>query len=404
MQSEKLIELLLGYLSEREDKTTELSNADWKALLRLSTHHGVAPLLYQHLCNAGVEVPDDVFEGLYKAYHNNVFRNIQYYHSLSEVLKQLRAGGIDVIVLKGAYLAKTVYQSQAVRVIGDIDLLVKKADLGQAEKILLEMGYGPTERPSIKAQCAAPHLVPFTKKGAFRVEIHWTLFNPKHPFKIMVDSLWEQACSFTVEDVQVYCLSPENLLFHLCVHTAYTNSFFGIRFLCDIHNTIRSHEIDWDILFHRARQWKAEKVVYLALYVARDWLATPVPEKVLEQFKPDDFNLELVAKTKEIIIKDTHPRMIHKNLAGLWMPNKSFREKLSLFLKKIFLPPEMLAKMYHAPKNSFGVYFYYPVRLKELLVWHSGRVWRMLRGDKEMQALMRQENRVSVLMDWMRSN
>ncbi|OAD21586.1 hypothetical protein THIOM_002641, partial [Candidatus Thiomargarita nelsonii] len=151
MQSEKLIELLLAYLSEREDKTTEiskLSNADWKALLRLSTHHGVAPLLYHRLSNAGVKVPDEVFEALYKAYHSNVFRNIQYYHSLSEVLKRLQRGGIDVIVLKGAYLAKTVYQSQALRVIGDIDLLVKKADLGQAEKILLEMGYGPTERPS----------------------------------------------------------------------------------------------------------------------------------------------------------------------------------------------------------------------------------------------------------------
>jgi len=400
MQSEKLIELLLAYLSEREDKTTEiskLSNADWKALLRLSTHHGVAPLLYHRLSNAGVKVPDEVFEGLYKAYHNNVFRNIQYYHSLSEVLKQLQRGGIDVIVLKGAYLAKTVYQSQALRAIGDIDLLVKKADLGQAEKILLEMGYGPTERPSIKAQCADHHLVPFTKKGAFRIEIHWTLIKPKEPFKIMLDSLWEQARPFTIKDIQVLSLSPEDLLFHLCIHTAYQNSFFGIRFLCDIHNTIRYHEIDWDILFHRAHQWKGEKVVYLVLYLARDWLAASVPEKVLEQFKPDDFNLELVAKTKEIITKDTDPWIRQKHIATLWMPNKSFREKLSLFLKRIFLPPEKLAEIYHAPKNSLRVYFYYPVRLKDLLVRHSGTVWRGLRGDKETQ-----EDRVSMLMDWIK--
>jgi len=404
MQSEKLIELLLAYLSEREDKTTEISkltNAEWKALLRLSTHHGVAPLLYHRLSNAGV--PDEVFEGLYKAYHSNVFRNIQYYHSLSEVLKRLQGGGIDVIVLKGAYLAKTVYQSQALRAMGDIDLLVKKADLGQAEKILLEMGYGPTERPSIKAQCVAPHLVAFTKKDAFRVEIHWTLFT--QPLKIMVDTLWEQTRPFTVAGIQVLSLSPENLLFHLCIHTAVQNGFFGIRFLCDIHNTIRYYqdEIDWEILFHRARQWKAEKAVYLALYVARDCLAASVPEKVLEQFKPDDFNLERVAKTKEIITKDTHPRMIN-DIATLWKPNKSFREKLSIVLKRIFLPPEMLVKIYHAPENSLRVYFYYPVRLKDLLVRHSGKVWRMLRGDKEMQALMTQENRVSTLMEWMKSN
>jgi hypothetical protein len=324
MPSEKLIELLLAYLSEREDQTPEISKSDaeWKALLRLSTLHGVAPLFYHRLSNAGVKVPEEVFEGLYKAYHGNVFRNIQYYHELYEVLKRLQRGCIDVIVLKGAHLAKTVYQSQALIVMGDIDLLVKKADLGQAEKILLEMGYGPTERPSIKKQCAEHHhLVTFRKTDAIPIEIHWTIFELMPPFKIRVDMLWKQARAFMVEDVQVYCLSPEDLLFHLCIHTAYQNSFFGIRFLCDIHNTIRYYEIDWDILFHRAQQWKADKTVYLALYMARDWLATLVPEKVLEQFKPDDFNLELVAKTKEIIIKDTQPRII-ENITTLWAPNK----------------------------------------------------------------------------------
>ncbi|KHD07079.1 hypothetical protein PN36_04710 [Candidatus Thiomargarita nelsonii] len=248
------------------------------------------------------------------------------------------------------------------------------------------------------------YLEAFTKKDAFRVEIHWTLFN--QPFKIMVDTLWEQARPFMVEDVQVYCLSPEDLLFHLCIHTAVQNGFFGIRFLCDIHNTIRYYqdEIDWEILFHLIASRPPMESRESCLSVARDWLATQVPEKVLEQFKPDDFNLELVAKTKEIITKDTNPRIIPENIARLWMPNKSFREKLSIVLKRIFLPPEMLVKIYHAPENSLRVYFYYPVRLKDLLVSHSGTVWRMLRGDKEMQALMTQDNRVSVLMEWMKSN
>jgi hypothetical protein len=64
----------------------------------------------------------------------------------------------------------------------------------------------------------------------------------------------------------------------------------------------------------------------------------------------------------------------------------------------------MLAEIYQLPKNSLGVYFYYPVHLKNLLAIHSSKVWRSLRGDKEMQALMTQEYRISVLMDWMKSN
>jgi hypothetical protein len=406
MPSEKLIDLLLAFLCERSDKS-KLSNAEWEALSRLATKHGVAPLLYHRLSNANLQVPERVLDALCENYHHNAFKNAQYYQELAEVLKRLQDAGIEVIVLKGAYLAKTVYQPEALRVIGDIDLLVKEADLGQSEKILLEMGYGPTERPSIETQCAMSlHLEPFIKKGAFPIEIHWTLFSPTVPFKNRVDILWDQARSFTVATVQVLTLSPEDLLFHLCVHGGYSNRFVGMRFLCDIHNTIRYYEIDWDLLFHRARQWKAEKALYLTLYTASDWGAANVPEKVFERFKPSDFNLELVVKLKEITRLDiiNRWRAHEKFFAALWIPNKPFREKLSIFLERIFPPLESLAEMYDVPKNSFRIYFYYLVRLKYLLFKYSGMVWRMLRGDKKAQTFIAQNNQITILKDWMKSN
>ncbi len=412
MPSEKLIDLLLAYIGERADKITEigqLTNAEWEALLRFAMIQGVAPLLYHRLSNAwpvDTQVPEGVLDGLRDLYHRNAFQNAQYYQELSDILKRLQRGGIDVIVLKGAFLTKTVYKTEALRVIGDIDLLVKAADLGQVEKILLEMGYGPTERPSIQAQCArSQHLKPFIKKGAFPIEIHWTLyFKQDCPFEIMVDMLWEQPKPFTVVDVQVLSLSPENLLLHLCIH-AYVNGFVGMRFLSDIYNTLRYYqdEIDWDDLFQRARQWKAEKVVYIALYLAKDWLAARVPEKVLAQFKPDDFNLGLVAKTIHVIAENINPKF-GQNLAPLWRPNKPFRQKLSILLQRIFPPLDELAYIYNVPENSLRVYFYYPVRLKDTLIKYSGIAWRILRGDKEMQAVMTQENRIAMLRDWMKSN
>jgi hypothetical protein len=179
-----------------------------------------------------------------------------------------------------------------------------------------------------------------------------------------------------------------------------------MRFLCDIHNTIRYYEIDWDLLFHRARQWKAEKALYLTLYTASDWGAANVPEKVFERFKPSDFNLELVVKLKEITRLDiiNRWRAHEKFFAALWIPNKPFREKLSIFLERIFPPLESLAEMYDVPKNSFRIYFYYLVRLKYLLFKYSGMVWRMLRGDKKAQTFIAQNNQITILKDWMKSN
>jgi len=405
MPSEKMIDFLLAFLCEKSDKL-KLSNAEWETLLPFATQQGVAPLLYQRLTHTQIP-PTKILDALCEAYHHNAFKNAQYYQQLSEILKQLQANSIDVILLKGAYLAKTVYQPGAVRVIGDIDLLVKKADLEQTEKILLEMGYGPTERPSLKTQCATSHhLDAFIKKGAFPIEIHWTLFSPLLPFEIRVDILWEQARSFTIGDVKILSLSPEDLLFHLCVHAAYSNRFVGMRFLCDIHSTIRYYDIDWDLLFSRARQWKAEKAVYLALYTAWDWGGAIVPEKVLERFKPSDFNLELVVKIKEISHIDiiNNWRAHEKFFAALWLPNKSIREKLSIILKRFFPPLESLADMYDVPKNSWRIYFYYPVRLKYLLVKYSAMVLRILRGEKKAQSFMAQNNQITLLKIWMKSN
>lgn len=410
MPSEKLIDLLLASLCERSDMTAEigkLSDADWETLLRLSTTQGMAPLLYHRFSNnSPALVPEKILEDLGEIYYHNAFKNVQYYQELSDVLMHLQQGGIEVIVLKGAYLAKTIYQSQALRIIGDIDLLVKVADLEQTEKILLEMGYGygPTERASIKAQCAKHHhLDPFVKKGAYPIEIHWTLQN--QPFKITVESLWEQTRPFTVASVQVLTLSPENLLLHLCIHAVDTD-LMGIRFFCDIHNTIRQDQIDWALLFHRARDWKAEKALYIALYVVKDLLATPVPQDVLERFKPSDFNLALVVNIKKFLsvkLIDHHKRLREYNFWALWMHDKPIREKLSIFLKRIFIPLESLAKLYHVPENSLRIYFYYLVHFKCLLVKHSGKVWDVLRGNKKTQTLMTQKHQVIMLKNWIKS-
>lgn len=400
-----LINVLIACLRKRNStEPSNLSDAQWEVLLDLAAKHGVGPLLYHHF-KTNTQIPKSVLFGLRRTYHRNALKNAQYYQELSEILKQLQ--DIEIIVLKGAYLAKTVYQFDTLRVIGDIDLLVKKADLAKAEQILLDMGYGPTERPSIKEQCANKHhLLLFTKKGAFPIEIHWALTNPTRPLKITFDeALWQHASPFTVTNIQVLSLSPEDLLLHLCFHLAYANKFFGIRFLCDIDKTIDffRDEIDWDLLFSRARQWDAEKLVYITLYLAKDWLAVEVPEKVLARFKPDDFNLEVVANIKEIVRVDIDPQLEKENnFSTLWMP-KSFRERLSIFFQSIFIPPQLLAEMYQVPKNSLRLYFYYLVRLGDLLIRYGSKVWHLLCGEKKIPILAAQNNRINLARKWMES-
>lgn len=407
MLPEKLTQRLLAYLFESVDNKSEIdkpSAAEWDVLLRFAEINGVAPLLYKRLNNSGAKVPKQVLTTLRDAYYHNAFKNAQYYQELYEVLKRLQADGIDVIVLKGAFLAKTVYKSEAFRIIGDMDLLVREADLSKTEKILLDMEYGPKERPSIKQQCANHHhLLPFTKKGAFTIDIHWTLhFTKKHPcpFKINVESLWEQAQPFMVKDIQVLSLSPENLLFHLCLHTAYANNFISMRFLCDLDYTIRYYQdqINWELLFERAQQWKAAKPVYLTLYLLKTRLATPVPEKVLTLFKPSDFNLEFISKTNKIINSNIYNQLWSLDISALFQNNKKLLSNLLILFKRIFPPPEFLADMYHVDKKSLSIYFYYLKHIKYFLAKYSGIISHRSPYEDNIPY---QENRISMLKDWM---
>ena len=76
---------------------------------------------------------------------------------------------------------------------------------------------------------------------------------------------------------------------------------------------------------------------------------------------------------------------------------------MSLFLKGFFLPREAMARLYPAPADSIRIYFYYAVRLRDLLRVYGRDVWRWLRRDKAMQAFAKEGQDLTTLKDWLMS-
>ena len=393
----------------RAARLEQLSPSDWDDVIQQSVRHGVTPLLYQRLktISPGTTVPASIVQRLREIYLYSAWRNTRLYHGLAKVLGILQNDGIPVIALKGAHLAELVYGNIALRPMGDVDLLVRETDLSRVEEKLLEIGYGPPERPSIEEQCEkSHHLVGFTKPDAVLVEIHWIISPPTHPFKIDVDGLWKRARPATIAGVNVLVLSPEDLVLHLCLHTSFHHTFrIGLGPFCDISETIRHYrdEIEWEQIQRRVRQWGAGKFVYLTLYLARELLEASVPDGVLDTLKPDGFDLQVVVGAREQIFADKSDfPSLSKNFAQLWGP-KRLQNKAILFLKSAFPSPKVMARMYPAPPDSARIYFYYPVRLKDLLLRYGRAAWRLLRRDEEMVVLAERENRKTALRDWLAS-
>jgi Uncharacterised nucleotidyltransferase len=399
--------LRVGAASSGADKLARLSGQDWDGVMQQAARHEVIPLLYQHLkgTSRSATVPPSVMERLREGALRNAVRNLLLYRELSTVLRAYWDDGIPVIVLKGAYLAEVVYADRALRPMLDMDFLIRATDLPRAETKLLEMGYGRLEQPDYDVNYATHHhLQPFVKPVGVKIELHRTIGHSAGAFNIDVEGLWQRARPAAIADVEALTLAPEDLLLHLCLHASFDHQFlFGLRPFCDLSEAIRHHRdhIDWEQVQYRARQWGVGKYIYLMLYLARELLAADVPGGVLDTLKPEGFDPQVIVWAKAQIFSNDIPSL-SPNFTQFWGA-KRFRQKLALSLKVVLPPVVVLTRMYRLSSGSRYIYFYYPVRWRDLLLQYSRSVWCMMWRDKETLVLAEREHQKIALREWLQS-
>jgi hypothetical protein len=391
-----------------------LSSSDWDVLIEDSGRYGLAPLLYHHLrtLHSDIPIPANVMERLRHIYLQSAGRGMHLYHELGKVLRLLRHANIPVIVLKGAHLAELVYGNIALRPMRDVDVLVHKDDLMRVEAVLLGMGYAPAECHRQIAKDNFNFVYGLPNQELF-VEVHWNFMPSMYRFKIDIDGQWERSKQATIAGVEVSVLCPEDLLLYLCRHTSAWHLFeMGLKPLYDIFETIRYYgkEIDWKQVQLRSEQWGEAKCVYLTFRLARELLGASVPDDLMKAITPSDFDERFMVLAKERIFAyghwNSYGLSLSPTIAQLW-GSKRLLNKGSLFLgralSRVFSSPEEVAREYTAPSNSIRIYFYYPVRIKDLLLRHGREVWQLLRRNEGMRRLARQEEDVAPLRDWLMS-
>jgi hypothetical protein len=414
MDRSRTEDLLLAFLRTDPGGTGvagfgELSGTDWDDLLRTAARHGVSPLLHHRLAtfHRGTPIPAEVIRKLRNSYLQTAGRNMHLYRELGKVLGRLRQDGIPVIALKGAHLAEAVYGNIALRPMSDVDLLVRKEDLGRVEKHLLEMSYLPAACNRQIAEDNYDFVYSSPDKG-LSVEVHWTFLPSTLPFRIDMDGLWKRSRAVTLGGVEVSVLCPEDLLLHLCLHASKHLFDIGLKPFCDISATIRHYgeEFDWDLVRIRSGQAGIANAVYLTLELARELLGTPVPGDILNAIQPDDFDKRFIAMAKGRIFATGHLSVdglsLSTNVAQLF-GSERFLNKAVLFLKRVFPPREEMTRMYPAPSDSLRIFFYYPARIRDLLLRHGRQGWRLARREEGMRGLAKLEHEITPLRNWLMS-
>lgn len=194
--------------------------ANWGPVLGLAHVHQVADFLYPRVSAWPLPLqppPADMarwrsaFFGAVASYTRSTVQT-------RDILSALRQAEIQVIPLKGVWLAERIYDDGACRPMADIDLLVAPQDLDRAHKVLERIGY-TTDDFSLEVT-GGKHLH-FHKPGMPKtLELHWRLWQTQEAVDNddAHDQVWTSLDNASLHGVPVSVFPVEREIVYLADH------------------------------------------------------------------------------------------------------------------------------------------------------------------------------------------
>jgi hypothetical protein len=256
---------------------------EWEAVLRLADNHGTSSLLYQNLSRLGDMVPSPVLETLRQRYEKNVYKSLFLARELMRILDCLEGLGIEAVPYKGVVLSEVYYGDMALRQTGDVDLFVRKRDVGRSKSALREMGY--TTRLVIPEDAVEDYMASGYEwtfdgpAGPNLLELQWALEPRFYAVDFDMEGLFERAVKVTVGGRSVKTPSPEDLLLVLSVHAA-KHVWGRLILLRDIAQMLKVENLNWDWVQSRAQELGIERILRVTFLLANRLLGTGIPPAV----------------------------------------------------------------------------------------------------------------------------
>lgn len=256
---------------------------DWDRLWRLGHRHEVLPLVTTTL--TGLAHPDgpwalpaDWVAAAQRRRIATLLQNRGMLDALRDALAAFEADGVEAMPVKGLVLAGRLYDDLGLRPAGDIDVLVREAQLPAARATLARLGYRQEARPSYEERHHPFHDAPYYRRGPDGetcLELHWGLAAPAQ-FTLDIDGLWARSQRLEVFDVPVRVLSDIDTMIHLAIHR--TRSPLRLRWIADIAELLRRlPDADAAALLASAHEAGARTAVAVAIDLSARLLEAPVP-------------------------------------------------------------------------------------------------------------------------------
>jgi hypothetical protein len=292
---------ITGFIRQRIKES--LSNpVDWNKMIEVSLNQEILPLLYYNLDRQGLSnfIPQDINGVMKNYFYTNLRNNLIIEKEISFVLESANRQGLSIIPFRGFSLIQTLYPDPGLRVMVDVDILIKENDFDSIIEIFTRSGYQQNHQGSPgKLQSGRQSVAVFSKihpsKPPLIIELHpWIA--PPRPYPISLPRLWERAQGITLYGQKLLCLSQEDTFLSLALHLRRHTRRLTLKFLVDIAELLRINKnvLDWAYIARSAGINHIRTTVYFALYITDEMIGAQINPQVLKGFRPNSAKCALI--------------------------------------------------------------------------------------------------------------
>ena len=244
----KLLLQLLSYALNDNAKIDDVRNVDWEQLYIISKKNSVSNLICYAIDKLGVDVPKEIYKKFKEDQLIAIRRDAIQEHEIKNLLEEYEKNGIECIVLKGLILKK-LFASSDMRIMGDLDLLLKKEFIPAADSILIRNGYTEIVEENQDKE-TNPH-EEYKKPPIMLVELHKFLF-PQKGFETIFEyyeSIWDRTVAYE-NYKNIHQINDEEFYIYMILHIMkhYKRGGTGVRSLIDVWVFISKKQLDWEYI------------------------------------------------------------------------------------------------------------------------------------------------------------
>lgn len=316
-----------------------------------------------------------------QAYLRTINRSVLLFGHFSKISQRFRNENIDIVALKGVYLAENLYKEIGLRQFSDIDLLIRENDSEKAVEILKILGYRYTETipvsDFIRSKSDFVHLPPMYNNG-ISVELHIKLHKGSEKYGVNIEKAFATAVHANVNTENVLALNNFHQIIHIALHTHKHFEEGNVNFtsFSDLVNLLLTlaPEFDWQAFEKQCDEYNATGIVFRYLLLVSEFYNL----SVMPDFYSNKYKSELTDSIRKCFVrflkgykyieqaKTAIPGHIN-NLRLIKSP-----VDFAQYIFDLLFPPKNFMIDKYAIKNQKLYLLYYPYRYLTVFsgLWH----------------------------------